>query len=110
MYLYVHTRERNRLHAKKSRLRKKSLTGSLHDTLAVLKEENMKLRELIYAKIGEKETNDMLQRRIVDSHNRFISSFSGTPDKRVMDPKTLSLLRGLRKNVQKVTKKRIGPE
>jgi hypothetical protein len=107
--IYTHHSERNRLHAKKSRLRKKSLTGTLHDSLAALKEDNAKLRELIYAKIGEQATNDMLEQRIIDSHNKFIAGFTGgleNNNKRVVDTKTLSFLKGLRKNVQKTTTKK----
>lgn len=74
-------RERNRKHAKKSRLRKKSLTSDLEQSLEVLREENLKLRELIKDHIAKKkEASDaaansvetLLQKHRVRSHERFI--------------------------------------
>ena len=47
-------RERNRLNAKKARLRKKQLMGSLQGQLAVLRGENVKLRRVIACRIPEK--------------------------------------------------------
>jgi len=47
-------RERNRLNAKKARLRKKQLLGTLQEQLALLQGENAKLRRVIAARIPEK--------------------------------------------------------
>jgi len=55
-------RERNRKHAKKSRLRKKSLTSTLEQSLELLREENTKLRKRIEdhiaAKLQKKEEDE----------------------------------------------------
>lgn len=50
----IDRRERNRLNAKKARIRKKLLFGSLQGKLAALKGENSKLRRVIAARIPEK--------------------------------------------------------
>mmetsp|Transcript_3650 Transcript_3650/g.5784 ORF Transcript_3650/g.5784 Transcript_3650/m.5784 type:complete len:106 (+) Transcript_3650:1-318(+) len=96
-------RERNRLHAKKSRLRKKSLTSTLEETLESLKAENAKLRESIYKAMGRAQTEQLLQKRILDSHDRFIQSVG---QNRVVDSKTGSFLRGLRRKAVAASKKR----
>jgi hypothetical protein len=57
---------------------------------------------MVYAKIGEEATNALLEKRILDSHSNFISAFA-SPEKRVVDAKTISFLKGLRKNVQKAS-------
>jgi Basic region leucine zipper len=109
-------RERNRIHAKKSRLRKKGVTETLQDALLALREENEKLRELIHAKIGKKVTEDLLEKRCLESHAKFISALTtggggannggqdnGGGSRFVVDAKTVSFLRGLRKNVPSVS-------
>jgi len=74
-------RERNRKHAKKSRLRKKSLTSDLEHSLEVLREENTQLRTLIEehfarkkaASDAEKKTVEgLLEKHRLRSHQRFI--------------------------------------
>ncbi|GMH72875.1 hypothetical protein TrLO_g7031 [Triparma laevis f. longispina] len=49
----VERRERNREHAKRSRIRKKFLLESLQQSVALLKEENEKLRGAIKSHLGE---------------------------------------------------------
>jgi bZIP transcription factor len=95
--------ERNRVHAKKSRQRKKCLTHTLEDSLEALKEENAKLRESIYQVIGKAKTNEILEKRTMDEHYRFIDSVKSC---RVIDKKTATFLRGLRKKMQAANKKR----
>ncbi len=46
------SRERNRIHARKSRLRKKFFVDSLKSTLDQLEEDNQRLRALIQDKFG----------------------------------------------------------
>lgn len=74
-------RERNRKHAKKSRLRKKSLTTDLEQSLEVLREENANLRKLIEEHIARKKAaaaaneqsvDRLLEKHRVRSHERFI--------------------------------------
>jgi hypothetical protein len=98
-----HFRERNRLHAKASRLRKKCLTGTLEESLAILKEENRMLREGIFKIIGKSKTNALLEKRNIDSHNRLIQSII---DNRIIDSKTTTFLRGLRKKAGSAASKK----
>lgn len=83
-------RERNRKHAKKSRLRKKSLTSELEQSLEALREENTNLRKLVEEYIAKKKDASssatsvewLLEKRRVQSHERFIKSIvtnSGKP-------------------------------
>ncbi|KAG7344509.1 bZIP transcription factor [Nitzschia inconspicua] len=96
-------RERNRVHAKKSRQRKKSLTNTLEDSLQALKEENTKLRESIYQVIGKAKTNEILEKRITDAHKGFIDCIKSN---RVIDKKSITFLRSFRKKTQLANKKR----
>jgi Basic region leucine zipper len=96
--------ERNRAHAKKSRQRKKCLTTELHQALESLKEENEKLRAFIYRKIGEGQTEEILSKRRLNSHLQFVSALQSR-DNTVVDSKTATFLRGLRKNVFNLNKK-----
>mmetsp|Transcript_20322 Transcript_20322/g.56521 ORF Transcript_20322/g.56521 Transcript_20322/m.56521 type:complete len:172 (+) Transcript_20322:2650-3165(+) len=70
-------RERNRKHAKKSRLRKKSLTSDLEHALELLREENTKLRACITTHIARKQqpsesTDALLEKHRVRSHEQFV--------------------------------------
>lgn len=70
-------RERNRKHAQKSRLRKKSLTSTLEQSLELLRQENAKLRVCIEEQISRKKTkfavvDDLLEQHRSRSHERFI--------------------------------------
>lgn len=56
----VERRERNREHAKRSRIRKKFLLESLQQSVALLKEENEKLRTSITQELGEVEASQLL--------------------------------------------------
>eukprot|EP00550_Attheya_septentrionalis_P010347 CAMPEP_0198281146 /NCGR_PEP_ID=MMETSP1449-20131203/1124_1 /TAXON_ID=420275 /ORGANISM="Attheya septentrionalis, Strain CCMP2084" /LENGTH=518 /DNA_ID=CAMNT_0043976785 /DNA_START=346 /DNA_END=1902 /DNA_ORIENTATION=+ len=56
----VERRERNREHAKRSRIRKKFLLESLQQSVALLKEENEKLRTSITQELGEQEASQLL--------------------------------------------------
>ena len=88
-------RQRNRDHARKSRLRKKSLTGNLQRSLEELKLENAKLREQVYQIIGPKKTERMVNQKLIARNERFIETLK-KPENRVVDTKTLSFLKGLR--------------
>mmetsp|Transcript_58987 Transcript_58987/g.144313 ORF Transcript_58987/g.144313 Transcript_58987/m.144313 type:complete len:426 (+) Transcript_58987:212-1489(+) len=97
-------RERNRVHAKKSRQRKKCLTTELKLSLDILREENEKIRQFIYSRIGEEQTEEILSKRRLESHRNFISSLKSDKN-RVVDSKTATYLRGLRRNVLNLNKK-----
>jgi len=91
-------RQRNREHAKRSRQRKKSLTSTLEESVEDLKAENTKLREQIYAMIGPQKAQAMLDARQESSRTQFLQGLM-QPANRIMDEKTLSFLKSLRKNV-----------
>lgn len=100
--------ERNRAHAKKSRMRKKCLTTDLQESLESLREENEKLREFIYRRIGQGKTNDILSKQKLQSHESFIAALQN-PANKTVDSKTNTFLRGLRKNVFNLHKKTKAP-
>jgi len=53
-------RERNREHAKRSRIRKKFLLESLQQSVALLKEENEKLKQSLRQHLGEEKGNELI--------------------------------------------------
>jgi Basic region leucine zipper len=53
--------ERNREHAKKSRIRKKSFMESMQHAATLLREENAKLRGAIHAQLGDATAQQVLQ-------------------------------------------------
>lgn len=92
------TRQRNREHAKKSRMRKKVLTTCLEQSLEDLKAENAKLRSRIEAAFGSEETESMVQeRQSVPAVDQFIANLK-QPENRIVDDSTLKFLRGLRQD------------
>ena len=91
-------RQRNREHAKRSRQRKKSLTSTLEESVEDLKAENAKLREQIYAMIGPQKAQAMLEARQETSRTQFVQGLM-QPANRILDEKTLTFLKSLRKNV-----------
>ncbi|KAL7527936.1 hypothetical protein ACHAWF_002365, partial [Thalassiosira exigua] len=56
-------RERNREHAKRSRIRKKFLLESLQQSVSLLKEENEKLKSAIRNHLGDKEAEALLSKQ-----------------------------------------------
>ena len=91
-------RERNREHAKRSRQRKKSLTGDLQEALKDLKEENAKLREQIHSIFGQKKTESLVSARLGSSTENFIQALK-KPENRVVDSSTQQFLQRLRKTI-----------
>jgi len=57
----LNDRERNREHAKRSRIRKKFLLESLQTSVSLLKGENDKLRSSIRQHLGDARADDLLQ-------------------------------------------------
>jgi len=55
------SRERNREHAKRSRIRKKFLLESLQQSVSLLKEENEKLRSSIRQHLGDTQADEVLK-------------------------------------------------
>lgn len=89
-------RERNREHARKSRLRKKSLTEGLQQSMVELKEENSKLRERVHALIGEKQTEAIVQARLIAPTENFITALKNNC---VVDNEAKQFLQSLRKKL-----------
>lgn len=81
-------RERNREHAKRSRIRKKFLLESLQSSVALLKEENDKLRSSIRQNLGDEQANELLTKENLAqaSSNTLIASNSRDANKVLDDP------------------------
>ena len=63
---------RNREHAKRSRLRKKSLTKNLQQSANDLKNENERLRQALYTKFGREEIDSTVTYRVATPAERLI--------------------------------------
>lgn len=86
---------RNRQHAKRSRLRKKCLTKSLEQSLMDLKAENQKLRLQIYGQFGKDQTESMIQARVQSPTKRFVRALQ-RPENRYLGQNAFDFLRSLR--------------
>nr|AML78871.1 putative LOV domain-containing protein [Scytosiphon dotyi] len=84
-------RERNREHAKRSRVRKKFLLESLQKSVTSLQEENEKLRGAIRANLGAEEAKELLAQTESSS---LIASKPGDATK-VLDDPDYSLVKAL---------------
>lgn len=78
--------ERNREHAKRSRIRKKFLLESLQQSVSLLKDENEKLRNSIRSHLGTKEADELLQKQLSSGEAGLIASSSGDANKVLDDP------------------------
>ena len=90
-------RERNREHAKRSRQRKKSFTDSLQGCVQTLKDENEKLRTLVFEKLGPAEGKKLIKEQIMTPAEKFIAGIQAS---RVLDATTIQFLSTLRKDVE----------
>ena len=86
--LLKHIRERNREHAKRSRIRKKILLESLQQSVSLLKEENDKLRNSIRHHLGDATANELLTKENLANANvnSLIASNSKDANKVLDDP------------------------
>jgi hypothetical protein len=91
--------ERNREHAKRSRLRKKGITAQLQESVIQLKEENEKLRSMIYAKIDKTKTDAMVNAKSITPTDKFLKALQ-KPSNRIVDHSTLSFLQSLSASCQ----------
>jgi len=84
----VERRERNREHAKRSRIRKKFLLESLQQSVSLLKEENDKLKNSIRSHLGEEQANKLMQQKMTGSTSEagLIASSQGLANKVLDDP------------------------
>jgi hypothetical protein len=90
-------RQRNREHAKRSRMRKKSLTGSIQQSVEDLKAENLKLRTQVYAIIGQRKAERIMKTRKIRARERFTAGVMD-PKNRILDDSTVAFLKSLQKN------------
>ena len=81
------TSERNREHAKRSRIRKKFLLESLQQSVALLKEENEKLRGSIVKHLGSENAEKLLEKAAAnDGAPDLIANSQGAANKVLDDP------------------------
>jgi PAS domain S-box-containing protein len=80
-------RERNREHAKRSRIRKKFLLESLQQSVALLKDENEKLRNSIRHHLGDAKADALLNSKKDDTDvDGLLASSQGIANKVLDDP------------------------
>eukprot|EP00980_Cylindrotheca_fusiformis_P003061 scaffold713_cov131-Cylindrotheca_fusiformis.AAC.19 len=91
-------RERNRTHAKKSRQRKKVLTGMLQASVEDLKRENEKLRDEINAMMGPQQATTIMAQKKEQNRERFIAALMD-PQNRVLSSSGMAFMKKLRKCV-----------
>mmetsp|Transcript_20052 Transcript_20052/g.56845 ORF Transcript_20052/g.56845 Transcript_20052/m.56845 type:complete len:164 (-) Transcript_20052:104-595(-) len=91
-------RARNRVHAQKSRLRKKDITQSLEETIRALKTNNTKLKEFISRSTKTQKEKRWIAKRIQASSSTdcFIESIRR---QKPLGSSTISFLRGLRDGI-----------
>lgn len=83
-------KERNREHAKRSRIRKKFLLESLQQSVSLLKDENEKLKSAIRSHLGDKEADALLSKQALadaaGAGGGLIASSSADANKVLDDP------------------------
>jgi len=82
----VERRERNREHAKRSRIRKKFLLESLQQSVNLLKDENDKLRQSIRSHLGAAEADELLGKQFANAEVGLIATSSMDANKVLDDP------------------------
>jgi len=83
----VERRERNREHAKRSRIRKKFLLESLQQSVSLLKEENEKLKNSIRKQLGDEKANGLISAKVSgDSSDGLLAPSQGIANKVLDDP------------------------
>lgn len=87
-------RERNREHAKRSRIRKKFLLESLQQSVSLLKDENEKLRNSIRTHLGAAEADELVQKHLSSSEIGLIAS-SASDATKVLDDPDFSFIKAL---------------
>jgi len=90
--IFLHHRERNREHAKRSRIRKKFLLESLQQSVVLLKEENESLRSSIRKHLGSEQANQLLTKKNLEEQSEaaaaagLIASDANNANKVLDDP------------------------
>mmetsp|Transcript_18792 Transcript_18792/g.43694 ORF Transcript_18792/g.43694 Transcript_18792/m.43694 type:complete len:242 (+) Transcript_18792:575-1300(+) len=88
-------RERNREHAKRSRIRKKFLLESLQQSVSLLKEENEKLRQSIRSHLGAAEADELLGTSLSKSGEAGLIANSSVDANKVLDDPDFSFIKAL---------------
>jgi PAS domain S-box-containing protein len=78
--------ERNREHAKRSRIRKKFLLESLQQSVSLLKNENEKLRSKIRSHLGDDKADKLLSKQNRSNVDGLLASSQGIANKVLDDP------------------------
>ena len=79
-------RERNREHAKRSRVRKKFLLESLQKSVNALQEENDKLRSAIKTHLGDEQADELMKDVAVEPSDSLITADPTSATKILEDP------------------------
>jgi len=90
----VERRERNREHAKRSRIRKKFLLESLQQSVSLLKDENEKLRQAIRSHLGAAESDELLGKQFGAGEAGLIAN-SAMDANKVLDDPDFSFIKAL---------------
>eukprot|EP00531_Pseudo-nitzschia_arenysensis_P000043 CAMPEP_0116147470 /NCGR_PEP_ID=MMETSP0329-20121206/17770_1 /TAXON_ID=697910 /ORGANISM="Pseudo-nitzschia arenysensis, Strain B593" /LENGTH=405 /DNA_ID=CAMNT_0003643397 /DNA_START=365 /DNA_END=1582 /DNA_ORIENTATION=- len=88
-------RERNREHAKRSRIRKKFLLESLQQSVAMLKDENEKLRDSIRQHVGEEQAEALLEQKMDQNGDMRLTTSSQGAASKVLDDPDFSFIKAL---------------
>ncbi|KAG7372728.1 basic region leucine zipper domain protein [Nitzschia inconspicua] len=91
-------KERNRMHAKASRQRRKELMGELQQSLQSLQEENQKLLRFLSNKLGGRTAQQALMKEQAKPAERLIEQLK-QPNARILNTKTIRFLQDLRKEL-----------
>ena len=86
-------RERNREHAKRSRIRKKFLLESLQQSVALLKGENDKLRNAITFHLGEEKAAILLNSKNINDQGLIAPSFADA--NKILDDPDFSFIKAI---------------
>jgi hypothetical protein len=84
--------ERNREHAKRSRVRKKSFLESLQQSADCLREENEKLRKAIHGHLGDDRANAAIKAKFDALNASFAVSSEATTDAMLRSVKELAVV------------------
>jgi hypothetical protein len=97
-------REKNREHAKKSRSKKRDFNVALEESALALREENKKLRRLVYANFGEHKAKAMVKERIRTPEDKMIEALK-KPSNKVLSKSVVHYLESLRCDITLHAKK-----
>lgn len=92
-------REKNREHAKKSRSKKRGFNVALEESVVALREENKKLRRLVYASFGERKAKAMVKERIRTPEDKMVEALK-KPSNKVVSKSVVHYLESLRCDIK----------